>query len=60
MTWSEIFQKVPIKQPGPSQKKIDLTVRTVLLTYLLTVPIKRPVIYFFQILSLERPSIIKC
>ena len=51
MTWSEFFQKVPIKQPGPSQKKIDLTVRTVLLTYLLTVPIKRPVIYFFQILE---------
>ena len=71
MTWSEIFQNVSIKQPGPSQKKIDHTVlfqgchSQILVSIkqpgldIWKKSIKRPVLSFFSnSRSLERPSLI--
>jgi hypothetical protein len=52
MTWSEFFQKVSIKQPGPSQNKID---STVLFTYILTISIKRPGLDILEKVSIKQP-----
>ena len=59
-TWSEFFQKVSIKQPGSSQKKIDYfraatanywSLLNDLVWMFGKVSIKQPALYFFQILE---------
>ena len=65
MTWSEFFQKVSIKRPGPSQKKLIVLFHFRAATanfgallndltwsgYLEKVSIKQPVPSYFQILE---------
>jgi hypothetical protein len=55
MTWSEFFQKVSIKRPGSSQKKIDCTVLFQGCHGQVLVSIKQPGLDIWEKVSIKRP-----